>query len=124
MNQQPDTEQIKAQLAAAIIKLLAERKLTDAVASEQIGIAVAELGLIRNGEVDGLSVDRLIEVLNALDQRVEVKVGPVAAAGPLLRILQYMTELDAKIPPEEYEKVPSDLAQNLDHYLYGAKKAG
>ena len=65
-----------------------------------------------------------IEILNALDQRVEVEVSPVAVRGPLLRILQHMADLDAQIPREEYEKVPTDLAQNLDHYLYGAKKAG
>jgi predicted XRE-type DNA-binding protein len=124
MNQRPDTEQIKAELAAAIIRLLAERTLTDASASEQIGIAEADIAFIREGNVGGLSVDRLIEILNALDQRVEVKVSPVTVRGPLLRILQYMAELDAKIPPEEYEKIPTDLAQNLDHYLYGAKKAG
>jgi hypothetical protein len=98
--------------------------LTDAAASEQIGIAAADIGLIREGMIGSLSVDRLIEILNALDQRVEVKVSPLAVGGPLLRILQHMTELDARIPPKEYEKVPTDLAQNLDHYLYGAKKAG
>jgi predicted XRE-type DNA-binding protein len=124
MNQRPDTEQIKAQLAAAITRVLAEREVTDAAASEQIGIAAADVGLIRRGKVDGLSVDRLIEILNAFDQRVEVKVSPLGTGGPLLRILQRMTEIDAKIPPEEYEKVPRDLARNLDHYLYGAKKAG
>jgi hypothetical protein len=46
MNQQPDTEQIKAELASAIIRLLAERTLTDASASEQIGIAEAAYRLI------------------------------------------------------------------------------
>ena len=49
MNQRPDTEQIKAELAAAIIRLLAERTLTDASASEQIGIAETEIALIREG---------------------------------------------------------------------------
>jgi predicted XRE-type DNA-binding protein len=124
MNQRPDTEQIKIQLAAAILRLLAERMLTDAAASQEIGIATADIALIRDGRVGALSVDRLIEILNALDQRVEVKVNPVATSGPLLRILQHMAEIDAKIPPEEHAKVPTDLAQNLDHYLYGAKKAG
>jgi hypothetical protein len=66
----------------------------------------------------------LIEILNALDQRVVVNVSPVAGGGPLLRILQHMSEFDATIPPEEYEEVPTDLAQNLSHYLYGAKKIG
>jgi predicted XRE-type DNA-binding protein len=123
MNQRPDTEQIKAELAAAIIRLLAERKLTDAAAREQIGIAAGDIGLIRDGKVGSLTVDRLIAILNALDHRVEVRVSPAAVLGPLSRIIQYMAELDAKIPPEEYEKVPTDLAQNLDHYLYRAKKA-
>src|SRR5262249_43792010 len=118
MNQPPDTAQIKTELAAAIMRLLAERALTDADAREQIGISPADIALIRKGEATDLSVDRLIEILNALDQRVEVKVSPLEVRGPLDRILQYMSELDAKIPPEEYEKVPPDLAQNLDHYLY------
>jgi predicted XRE-type DNA-binding protein len=123
MNQRPDTEQIKVHLAAAIVRLLAERRLSDAVATEQFGIAASDISLIRDGKVGGLSVDRLIDLLNALDQHVEVKVSPVTR-GPLLRILQRMAEIDASIPPEEYEKVPTDLAQNLDHYLYGAKKTG
>ena len=123
MNQRPDTEQIKAELAAAIIRLLAERKLTDAAAREQIGIAGGDIGLIREGKVGGLTVDRLIAILNALDHRVEVRVSPTAVPGPLSRIIRYMAELDATIPPGEYENVPTDLAQYLDHYLYGAKKA-
>ena len=123
MNQCADTNQIKAELAANIVRLLAERALTDAAASEQIGLPPADIALIREGHVGGVSVDRLIEILNALDQRVEVKISPVAARGPLLRILKHMAELDAKIPPEEYKNVPIDLAQNLDHCLYGAKKA-
>jgi predicted XRE-type DNA-binding protein len=123
MNQRPDTEQIKAELAAAIIQVLAERKLTDAAAREQIGIAAGEIGLIREGKGGSLTVDRLIAILNALDQRVEVTVSPASVPGPLSRIIRYMAELDTKILPGEYEKVPTDLAQNLDHYLYGAKKA-
>jgi predicted XRE-type DNA-binding protein len=99
MNQRPDTEQIKADLAAAIVRLLAERTVSEATTSEQTGIAVADLALIREGKFGRLTVDRLIEILNAFDQRVEVKVSPVAA-GPLLRILEYMTELDAKIRPQ------------------------
>ena len=62
MNQRPDTEQIKAEVAAAIIRLLAERTLTDASASEQIGIAETEIALIREDNFGGLSVDRLIEI--------------------------------------------------------------
>jgi len=33
-----------------------------------------------------------------------------------------ITELAREVPKEEWEKVPSDLSQNLDHYLYGGPK--
>jgi hypothetical protein len=28
-------------------------------------------------------------------------------------------DLSASVPPEEWDRVPKDLATNLDHYLYG-----
>jgi|1185.fasta_scaffold16595_2 hypothetical protein len=31
-------------------------------------------------------------------------------------------EIGARIPQEELDKIPEDLAKNLDHYLYGAPK--
>jgi len=38
------------------------------------------------------------------------------SARPLWEIAQ---ELASQIPPEEWEKVPTDASINLDHYLYG-----
>ena len=39
-------------------------------------------------------------------------------------IWEVITEIGATVSPEEWAKVPTDAAQNLDHYLYGhAKKA-
>jgi predicted XRE-type DNA-binding protein len=38
MSHRPDSDQIKAELAAVIIRLVAQRALTDAAASEQIGM--------------------------------------------------------------------------------------
>lgn len=35
---------------------------------------------------------------------------------------QVVLEIGASIPKEEWEKVPTDLSINLDHYLYGAPK--
>src|SRR5438132_2296597 len=73
MSERPDIDQIKAELADAVVRLLAGRDLTDAAAGGQIGITAGDIALIREGKIRGLSVDRLIEILNALDQRVEVK---------------------------------------------------
>ncbi len=37
-------------------------------------------------------------------------------------IWEVVEEIGARIPPEEWQKVPSDLSQSLDHYLYGAPR--
>jgi hypothetical protein len=36
--------------------------------------------------------------------------------------LQFVDEISAQIPLEEWEKLPKDLSKNLDHYLYGSPK--
>lgn len=36
--------------------------------------------------------------------------------------LQFVEEISAQIPKEEWEKLPSDLSKNIDHYLYGSPK--
>ena len=36
--------------------------------------------------------------------------------------LQFVEEISAQVPPEEWEKLPKDLSKNIDHYLYGAPK--
>lgn len=40
-------------------------------------------------------------------------------ARPIWKII---TEIGASVPDEEWAKVPTDAARNLDHYLYGHKK--
>jgi len=36
--------------------------------------------------------------------------------------LQFVEEISAQIPKEEWAKLPSDLSKNIDHYLYGSPK--
>lgn len=43
----------------------------------------------------------------------------VQPARPLLEVID---ELMADVPQSVWDKVPTDLARNLDHYLYGAPK--
>jgi hypothetical protein len=33
---------------------------------------------------------------------------------------QSIVDLGASVPAEEWDRVPTDLAANLDHYLYGS----
>lgn len=35
-----------------------------------------------------------------------------------------IADIVADVPASEWEKVPTDLSANLDHYLYGAPKRG
>jgi hypothetical protein len=38
------------------------------------------------------------------------------------RLWQRIVDLGASLPPETWDRVPSDLASNLHHYLYGDGK--
>lgn len=123
MNERPDTEQIKAQLAREIIRLLGEQKLTDAAASEHLGIPALDVGRIRDGDLSAFSIDRLVSILNGLDQRVTISVVPAPKVASDTRpIWERIADIVASIPPEELEKLPTDLAVNHDHYLYGSSK--
>jgi hypothetical protein len=39
-------------------------------------------------------------------------------------IWELLAGLGHGVPAEEWEKLPTDLARNVDHYLYGAPKRG
>jgi len=70
----PDLEQLRAILAAQIIKILDRKGLTVRKAGELTGIAAADFSRIRNANLARLSIDRLMTVLGRLDQRVDVNV--------------------------------------------------
>jgi len=123
MNERPDTERIKAELAADIARIVAERKLSDAEASERLTLSLGEVRRIRTGHVVDFMIDHLILILNRLNQQVTLSV--VAAPVPKTDsrpIWEVIAERAATIPPEEWEKLPTDLAENHDHYLYGTPK--
>ncbi len=123
MNERPDIEQIKSELAEKIVQLLGELSLTDATISERFGIAEAEMTRIRRADVGDISIDRLVAILNDLDQHVMVCVVPAPKTAADTRpIWERIAEITASVPPEEWEKLPTDLAANHDHYLYGAPK--
>ena len=123
MNERPDTEQIKSQLATDIARLIRALSQTDEAAGEHLGIPAAEVAQIRGGELNSFSIDRLISILHRLDQLVTVSVVPAPKVASDTRpIWKKIAEIVADIPPEEFDKLPTDLAENHDHYLYGARK--
>jgi predicted XRE-type DNA-binding protein len=70
----PDLEQLRAILAARIIKVLDEKKLTVRQAHELTGIAAADFSRIRQAKIGRFTVDRLMIILDRLGQAVEVSV--------------------------------------------------
>jgi predicted XRE-type DNA-binding protein len=70
----PDLEQLRAILAAQIIKALDRKGLSVRKAEALTGIAAADFSRIRNANLGRFTVDRLMTVLGRLDQRVDVNV--------------------------------------------------
>lgn len=74
-----EAEQLKATLAAEIIRVLDARGLTVRAAAELTGTAAADFSRIRRAKLDRFTIDRLMMVLGRLDQRVEIAVSFIAA---------------------------------------------
>ena len=75
-----DVEQLKALLAAEIVRALDRDELSVRAAHARTGFAAADFSRIRNAELCRFTADRLMSVLNRLGSRIEVKirVRPVA----------------------------------------------
>lgn len=69
-----DVQQLKALLAAEIIKALDRDNLTVRAAQSQTGFAAADFSRIRNADLARFTADRLVSILNHLGSRVEVRI--------------------------------------------------
>jgi predicted XRE-type DNA-binding protein len=69
-----DVEQLKCILAAQIISLLDDQRLSIRKAERFTGVAASEFSRIRNAKLGRFTVDRLMTILNKFNQEVEVKV--------------------------------------------------
>ena len=70
----PDVEQLKAILAAEILKMLDREGLSVREAHSRTGIAAADFSRIRQANLARFTVDRLMSIVNRLGARVEIKV--------------------------------------------------
>lgn len=69
-----DVKQLKALLAAEIIKQLDADRLSVREAHTRTGIAAADFSRIRNADLGRFTLDRLVGIINKLGARVEVRV--------------------------------------------------
>jgi predicted XRE-type DNA-binding protein len=66
--------QAKLRLAYALNQLLDERKLPQAEAARMLGLTQPKISALRHYKLAGFSVERLMNLLTALDQDVEIVI--------------------------------------------------
>ena len=66
--------QAKLRLAFALNQVLADRKLSQAAAARVMGITQPKVSALRHYKLAGFSVERLMNLLTALDQDVEIVI--------------------------------------------------
>ena len=69
-----DVRQLKAILAAAIMKTLDKKELSVRKAQRLTGVPAADFSRIRTADLERFSSDRLMTILNKLGSRVDVSV--------------------------------------------------
>ena len=69
-----DERQAKSRLAYALNQVLEERQLSQAVAAKALGVTQPKVSALRNYKLAGFSVERLMNLLTALDQDVEIVI--------------------------------------------------
>jgi predicted XRE-type DNA-binding protein len=67
-------EQARAIIAAKIIHIIDERKLSTRDAEKLTGVSHSEFSRIRNAQLRRFTLDRMIVILGKLDEDVEVNV--------------------------------------------------
>ena len=70
----PEIEQLKAMLAAKIIGVLDGQNISVRAAHEVTGFAAADFSRVRQAKLSRFTIDRLMAMLDRLDQDVEVTV--------------------------------------------------
>lgn len=66
--------QAKLRLAYALNQLLEARKLSQAEAADLLGVTQPKVSALRNYKLAGFSVERLMNLLTALDQDIEIVI--------------------------------------------------
>jgi predicted XRE-type DNA-binding protein len=69
----------KSELAAEILRIVQRRRLTQAEASELLGIQQPKVSALLRGRLDGFSTERLLRFINRLGYNVDIKISKARA---------------------------------------------
>ena len=85
----PDAEEmlLKSTIVIELKRLIKHRKLTQTAAAKLVGVSQADLSKILRGHFRGYSEARLMRMLTAFDQDVEITTRPHRKAGEAGRII-------------------------------------
>lgn len=72
----PDESLAKARIASMIYDIIESRDLTQKTAGDILGVSQPKISALRNGRLEGFSIERLFSFLRALDQDIEIVVHP------------------------------------------------
>jgi predicted XRE-type DNA-binding protein len=81
-----DVKQAKAMLAARIIGILDDRKLSTRQAGELAGIDQSEFVRIRKAKLDRFTIDRLMRIVSRLDPQVRMVVSEASPQPTAVRV--------------------------------------
>ena len=81
-----EEHQLKAALIVQIKRLIADRALTQSTAAKLMGIKQPDLSNLLRGRLRGHSVEKLMRMLTAFEQDVEITVRPHRKRGEAGRI--------------------------------------
>jgi hypothetical protein len=96
-----------------VFRLDQERTVTHALQEhESVRLRVAGRGRFS-------SAGDLVQILDVTSVS-EIGMGAEAAGAPSL--LEALLAVSREVPESEFDRLPSDLSENLDHYLYGSPK--
>jgi predicted XRE-type DNA-binding protein len=77
----PEELLAKAKLAARIVQILEERKISQTQAAKLLGVDQPKVSLVYRGRLDDFSVERLMRFLTALHRDIRIVVGDKARRG-------------------------------------------
>ncbi|HVQ66462.1 MAG TPA: helix-turn-helix transcriptional regulator [Burkholderiales bacterium] len=84
----PDSEErmLKAGIVVELRRLIKERELTQVKAAKLVGISQPDLSHLLRGDFDDYSAERLMKMLTAFEQDIEIIMKPHRKAGQRGRI--------------------------------------
>jgi predicted XRE-type DNA-binding protein len=82
-----EEKQTKVRLALAINQIIAAQKLSQTAAARSLDVNQPKISALQNYQLEGFSVERLMNFLTALDRDVEILIRPKPKSRKSARIL-------------------------------------